>query len=218
MAAVVHQLQRLIAGAALLVPAALAQAQGVSLAGRMGDKALVVVGGQTHVLAPGQSAGGVRMLRWADDAAVLERSGSQFSLRVGGAPVAMAGAAAGGGGREIVIPVGPGGHFMVDGSINGRATRFMVDTGATRVAMSLAEAQRLGIDLSGAQSTLSSTAGGTVPTLTLTLTRVRVGEVELSNVQAAVVRAPMPYVLLGNSFLHRFSMRREADVMRLELR
>ncbi len=217
MAAVVHQLQKLIAGAALLVLAALAQAQGVSLAGRMGDKALVVVGGQTHVLAPGQSAGGVRMLRWADDAAVLERSGSQFSLRVGGAPVAMAGAG-GGGGREIVIPVGAGGHFMVDGSINGRVTRFMVDTGATRVAMSLAEAQRLGIDLSSAQPTLSSTAGGVVPTLTLTLARVRVGEVELSNVQAAVVQAPMPYVLLGNSFLQRFSMRREADVMRLELR
>jgi aspartyl protease family protein len=218
MAAVFGQLQELIAALLLGAAAAGAAAQGVSLAGRMGDKALVVVGSQTHVLAPGQSAGGVRLLRWQDDAAIVERGGTQLSLRVGGSPATVGGGAAAGGAREVVIPAASGGHFVVNGAINGRAARFMVDTGATLVALSTSDAQRLGVDLEGARRGLSQTAGGVVLTHLVTLSRVRVGDVELANVPAAVIDTPMPFVLLGNSFLHRFSMRREADVMRLELR
>ena len=44
------------------------------------------------------------------------------------------------------------------------------------------------------------------------------GDVELSNVGAVILPSSMPYVLLGNSWLSRFQMRRENDVMRLELR
>jgi aspartyl protease family protein len=47
---------------------------------------------------------------------------------------------------------------------------------------------------------------------------VRVGDVEVANVEALVLPAAMPYVLLGNSFLTRFSMRRDNEVMRLEKR
>jgi aspartyl protease family protein len=52
----------------------------------------------------------------------------------------------------------------------------------------------------------------------LTLASVRVGDVEVPNVEAVVMPAAMPHVLLGNSFLTRFSMKREADTMRLERR
>ena len=48
--------------------------------------------------------------------------------------------------------------------------------------------------------------------------RVRVGDVEVYDVDAAVLGASMPYVLLGNSFLTRFQMKRENDVLRLEKR
>jgi len=51
---------------------------------------------------------------------------------------------------------------------------------------------------------------------TLMLSSVRVGEVEVGNVAAVVLPAEMPMVLLGNSFLNRFSMRRDSDVMRLQ--
>lgn len=197
---------------------AAAQPEALSLAGRMGDKALVVLGGRSVVLAPGQSQGGVRLLRWQDDAAVLEREGATVLLRVGAAPVALGGAAPGGGGREVVIPAGPGGHFLTQGSINGRSVRLMVDTGATLVALPQSEAARLGIDLRGGRPSVSQTAGGTVPVVLVTLARLRVGEVELANVAAVVTPAPMPYVLLGNSALSRFQMKRENDIMRLELR
>ena len=67
-------------------------------------------------------------------------------------------------------------------------------------------------------SKITAAANGPVAVQRITLTRVRVGDVEVANVEAVVVPATMPYVLLGNSFLTRFQMRRENDVMRLEAR
>jgi aspartyl protease family protein len=199
--------------------AAPASAQDVALAGRMGERALLLVAGQTKVVAVGQTVGNTKLLRWEADTAVVEQGGVQFKLRVGGAPVRFgATAATSAGARTIVIPVGAGGHFVTTGSINGQATRFMVDTGATLVSMSLDEARRLGLELRDAQRVLTQTAGGTVQALRVTLNQLRVGEVETYNVDALVTAAPMPFILLGNSFLQRFSMRREADLMRLELR
>ena len=94
----------------------------------------------------------------------------------------------------------------------------MVDTGATLVSLSRDEAQRLGLDLQAARNGVTQTANGQVNVQTLTLATVRVGDVELSNVGAVILPSSMPYVLLGNSWLSRFQMRRENDVMRLELR
>jgi len=203
-----------------LLAAAPAQAQGITLAGRMGERALIVLDGQSLVLGVGQTAGGVKLLRWQGDTAVVEQAGVQFSLRVGAAPARMGGGAAGGGTgpREIVIAAGPGGHFVASGSINGQAVRFLVDTGATLVAVPRGDAERLGLDLRSARTVLTQTAAGPMPAQLLNLQRVRVGEVELLDVPALVTPASMPFVLLGNSFLTRFQMRRDNDVMRLELR
>ncbi|MCW5633891.1 MAG: TIGR02281 family clan AA aspartic protease [Rubrivivax sp.] len=204
---------------ALAVAAATAAAQDISLAGRMGDKALLLVQGRSVVLAVGQANGATRLVRWEQDAAVVEHGGAQLRLRVGAAPARLGGGAAGGNGaREIVIPVGPGGHFVTAGSINGRPVRFVVDTGATLVSMSRAEATRLGLDLRGAKPVTTITAGGMAQAQMLPLQRVRVGEVEVYDVPALVTEAPMPFILLGNSFLERFQWRRENDVMRLERR
>jgi aspartyl protease family protein len=57
-----------------------------------------------------------------------------------------------------------------------------------------------------------------VPVYAVTLSSVRVGDVEVANVEALVLPAAMPHILLGNSFLTRFSMKRENEVMRLERR
>jgi aspartyl protease family protein len=219
-AALLRQLPRLSLAALGLLAVAAASAQSVTLAGRMGDKALLVIDGRSQVLAPGQAAAGVRLLRWQDDAALLELSGGTLSLRVGAEPaqLAAAGAPPSARGREVVIPMGTGGHFVTDGSINGRAVRLMVDTGATAVAVSRADAERLGIDLRQAPSVTAHTAGGPVLVQAITLARLRLGAIELSNVAAVVTPDPMPHVLLGNSALSRFQMRRENDVMRLELR
>lgn len=192
------------------------QAQDIALAGRMGNKALLLMQGRSVVLAVGQSSGGARLLRWEQDAAVVEHNGTTLRLRVGAAPSRLGAGAAPAAGREIVIPAGPGGHFVTDGSINGQAVRFVVDTGATLVSMSRAEAARLRLDLTNARLVQTQTAAGIASARMLPLQRVRVGEVELYDVMALVTDAPMPFILLGNSFLDRFQWRRENDVMRLQ--
>ena len=205
--------------AALLCAAPLAaQAQGVALAGQMGAKALLVIDGQTQMLAVGETARGVRLLQLGAGEAQVEREGRVLALRLG-APATVAGTpAAPAAAPEIVIASGPGGHFVAAGAINGRPVRFMVDTGATLVTLSQAEAERIGLDYRSGQRGVSQTANGSVESHHLTLARVRVGEVELAQVGAVVVPAQMPHVLLGNSFLARLQMRREADVMRLQAR
>jgi aspartyl protease family protein len=195
-----------------------AAAQSVSLAGRMGSKALLMIDGQTQTLAVGEAARGVKVLRIDGDAVVVEVAGRQSTLQVGGAPARVGGGGGTAGAREVVIPAGPGGHFVVGGAINGRAVQFMVDTGATLIAMSRDEADRLGIDYSRADRGVTSTANGAVEVRVLTLSSVRVGSVELANVKAAIVPAAMPGVLLGNSALSRFQMQRDNDIMRLTVR
>jgi aspartyl protease family protein len=208
------------AAAALLVLAAgAAGAQDVVLSGRMGERALLVIDGQPYTTAVGQTVAAVKLRGWAGDQAQIEHRGKTFTLSVGATPVRMGAGAprSGGEGREIVLTAGPGGHFSTAGTINGKQVRFLVDTGATMVSIGKDDAERIGLDLSNARRGATQTANGPVMVALVTLSSVRVGDVELSNVSAVVLPQPMPVVLLGNSFLSRLQMKRENDVMRLEL-
>jgi aspartyl protease family protein len=122
------------------------------------------------------------------------------------------------GGKRIVLTAGSGGHFMTPGQINGRAVQFMVDTGATGIAMSAADAERAGINYKGGQPVQLSTANGVTQGYRVKLNSVRVGDVEVHDIDAVVSPQPMPYMLLGNSFLSRFQMSRDNDQMTLTRR
>ena len=211
-------MMRQAAIAVLLALTGAAQAQMVVLSGRMGERALLVVDGQPYTASVGQTVAGVKLLRWEGDVAQVERSGRSYPMRVGETPVLLGVAPPRTAGREIVLSAGSGGHFTAGGSINGKQVRFMVDTGATLVSLGKDDAERMGVDLSSARRGSTQTANGSVPVWLVTLDSVRIGDVELSNVGAAVLPQPMPMVLLGNSFLSRMNMKRENDVMRLELR
>ena len=200
-----------------LVLASLAQAQSVSLAGSMGDsKALLMINGAPHTVAVGSTVKGVTLKRVMPGAVEVEIGGKLLPVTLGGSPTSVGGGGGTGGGREITIAVGPGGHFVANGQINGKAAQFLVDTGATMVAMSRSEAERLGVDWKRGQRSLTQTANGVVPTYHVSLNSLRIGDVEVFNVDAAIVQAEMPIILLGNSFLNRFSMRRDSDVLRLQ--
>lgn len=193
-------------------------AQSVTLSGSMGaNKALLMIDGQPQTLAVGASARGVTLRRLGDGEAEVEVAGSRLQLRLGAAPARVGvDTGAPSASSEIVLPMGPGGHFNAAGAINGKPVNFMVDTGATSIALSQGEANRIGLDWKRGRPGLGSTANGTVPVYAVNLTSVRVGTVEIANVAAIVVPSDMPQVLLGNSFLNRFSMRRDSDVMRLD--
>jgi aspartyl protease family protein len=190
----------------------------VALSGVLGGKALLVINGAPpKVLAAGQTHAGVKLVSVTGEQAVLEVDGKRLNLRVGDAPVSHGGGAAGAGGNKIVLPVGSGGHFMANGSINGSTIQFMVDTGATAVAIGTSDAQRLGIDYQKGQPVRMSTANGVAQGWRVRLRSVRVGDVEVFDVEA-VVGPNMPFALLGNSFLSRFTMNRNSDTMVLERR
>jgi aspartyl protease family protein len=154
----------------------------------------------------------VKVISAAGDQAVLELNGKRHTLRVGDAPVSVgAGGGGGGKGNRIVLNAGSGGHFMTAGQINGRAVQFMVDTGATSIAMSAADAERTGIKYKDGQPVRMSTANGISQGYRVNLASVRVGDVEVYDVDAVVSPQPMPFMLLGNSFLTRFQMLRENE-------
>ena len=204
----------------LLFAAATAQSQSVTLSGMVGSKALLIVDGSApKIVAAGESFNGVKVVSTLGDAAVLMVGGKRLNVRVGDAPASV-GEQAGSksSGSKIVLTAGDGGHFLAQGSINGKSVQFMVDTGATAVAMGAAEAKRMGIDYTAGKPVRMSTANGQALGYLLTLNSVRIGDVEVQNVEAIVAQQAMPYVLLGNSFLTRFSMRRDNDQMVLERR
>jgi aspartyl protease family protein len=204
---------------AAVLACATASAQSVALQGMLGTKALLIVDGAApKTVAPGETHQGVKVVSTGGDQAVVEISGKRHTLRVGDAPASVGGSGGGGRGNRIVLTASSGGHFLTPGSINGGAVHFMVDTGATSVALGAADAQRLGINYRAGQLGYSSTANGTVPIYRVKLNSVRIGDVEVFDVDASVLPAGMPHVLLGNSFLTRFQMKRDNDQMVLERR
>jgi aspartyl protease family protein len=167
----------------------LAAAQSVTLNGAIGTRqALLVIDGQPRAVAVGATVKGVRLLSLWPTHAEVEVGGQRRTLALGAVQVRMAG---GGAAQEIVLTADPRGHFLTAGAIDYR--------NSTRRGM-------------------AETANGRVPAYGVMLSSVRVGEVEVANVEAVVLPAAMPYALLGNSFLTRFQMKRENDVLRLEKR
>ena len=207
-----------VALAGAMLAHAPAFAQTVSMSGSLGDKALLIIDGGPLTLAVGASAKGVRLVSVAGSSAVVEVKGQRVALAMGGAQVNLGAASSAGAGSQIVLSASSGGHFLSGGAINGRAVRFIVDTGASTVAMSQSEAQSLGIDFRSSPQGMATTANGPVRVYRVMLDSVRIGDVQVYNVEATVVPMPMEFVLLGNSYLTRFQMKRENDVMTLSKR
>jgi aspartyl protease family protein len=209
---------RVAAGLACALAGAAAAAQTVSLGGSLGNNALLVIDGKPRHVAVGSTVQGVRLISVSGNDALVEVGGKRLALQLGAAQVNLGGVQSEGGGKQIVLTAGTGGHFVTSGSINGKSVRFMVDTGATSIALGQDEAERIGLDYKSGQRGYSSTANGPVPVYRANLASVRIGDVMVYNVDAIVSPAPMPYVLLGNSYLGRFQMRRENDRMTLDKR
>ncbi len=116
---------------------------------------------------------------------------------------------------ELVLQRARDGHYYADGEINGRRVKFMLDTGATQIAMSRRLAHDLGLAL-GPALTLQ-TAAGPVTGYPARLARVRLGAIEMQNL-GAVVSEKMSdeSVLLGMNFLKRLELVQRGD--RLTLR
>ena len=107
-------------------------------------------------------------------------------------------------GEELIIPIGPRGHFLVDAFVDGFEIRFLIDTGASTVMLTPEDARRLGFrprhdDFSERYRTPSGFMRGAP----VTLRQVRIGALEVDDVRATVAERPSSISLLGMSFLRR---------------
>jgi aspartyl protease family protein len=209
----------LLAGALALAGAGAACAQSVALSGLLGAKALLVVdGGAPKSVGVGETHRGVKLVSTQADQAVVEIAGQRQTLRLGEGPLNAGGATGASSNGRIVLHAASNGHFLAQGQINGRAVALMVDTGASAVGISMADAERIGLNYQAGRPVHMNTANGVSTGWLVKLNSVRLGSVDVFNVDAVVTPAPMPYVLLGNSFLTRFQMTRTNDELVLEKR
>ncbi len=193
---------------ALVGPAAAAD---LNVVGLFGNKAVVSIdGGPPRTLSVGQrSPEGVVLVAVDRETATFEVEGERRVLRMGQAYVARGG----GGSGTVILKADARGHFLTDGQVNGGNVRFLVDTGATMISLSAADARRLGIDYLKGQRGIVQTAAGPTPAYKVKLDSVRVGDIAMNGVDALVVEAGLPFALLGMSFLNRTEMKREGETM-----
>ena len=120
--------------------------------------------------------------------------------------------------KRLSVAKGIGGHYWVAGSVNGQSVQFLVDTGATSVALNDAHARRLGLDYRVIGRPLQvNTASGITRGWRVMLDRVKVGDLEVLGVEAVVLEGSAPHeALLGMSFLSRVGWREEQGMLVLE--
>jgi aspartyl protease family protein len=106
---------------------------------------------------------------------------------------------------QVVLERNRAGHYVAPGRINGEPVLFLVDTGATDVALPIELARRIGLQL-GAPG-IGRTANGDVRTWSALLDTVELGGLTAHRVRASVLpNMPGDQVLLGMSFIKRFEL------------
>jgi aspartyl protease family protein len=193
-----------------------AWATSVSVVGLFKDKAIVMIdGGQPRTMSVEQSMGGVKLLAADSTSASFDVDGKRRTLSMG---QSFAGGAATSERQSVSLTADARGHFAAAGSLNGYPVNFLVDTGATSIAINAAEARRMGLDYKAGQAVGVGTAAGVVPAWRVKFNTVKVGSITLNQVDGMVVETGLSVPLLGMSFLNRMEMRRDGPTMTLRQR
>lgn len=207
-------------GIALMCAAAPVQAADISVTALFGGKAQIVIDGKPRMLSAGQtSPEGVKLISADSSAAVIEFQGKRRSLALGSGykvsgvslPTGASGSA-----PSVTLTADAQGHYQTLGQVNGGTVTFLVDTGATSIALPSAEARRLGINYLNGQRGYTQTANGKAVAYRITLDTVKVGDITLHAVEAVVLEGDgLKIALLGMSFLNRTEMKRDGQALTL---
>lgn len=198
----------------LSMHAALA-APDVRLHGLFGKNAVLVINGKQRLLKQGKtSPEGVTLISTSKSEAVLEVDGERVTLGLSQHISSNFQAAKM---AEVRIPRGHNGHYYVSGFVNGHSVDFMVDTGASAVAINIHQAKALGIDYRNGESIQMNTAGGVTDARDVVLNKLTIGNITLYNVRCIVNMGSHPTMaLLGNSFLSKVQMIENEGVLLLK--
>jgi aspartyl protease family protein len=203
--------------AGLLLFSRAALAADISVVGLFPNKAVLVVdGGTPKTYSVGATiADGIKLVASNESGATIEINGKRQTIAMG---EHVNRAPSSGGKQSVTLQADGQGHYMVNGQINGGSVRMLLDTGATLIALPASEATRLGVDYKKGTPAFVNTANGVAPAYRVKLNTVRVGDIEINQVDALVQEQGLPIILLGMSFLNRTEMRRDGAQMVLTKR
>lgn len=109
-----------------------------------------------------------------------------------------------GGVREEIISGGARGHFITEVHINGTPIKFLIDTGATHIVLNSDDAERVGLSTGRLRfNTAFKSANGKTYAAPVTLRDVRIGQLQLHDLDAYVNQGDLDISLLGTSFLRQ---------------
>lgn len=189
-------------------------AASVKVIGLFTDKALLQIDSQQKLLGKGETFSGVTLISASGRGAVISIDGETRKL---GLNQGIQGNYKKPDNAVSKIYPDFQGMYYIAGRINARPIRFLVDTGATYVTMSGAQATAIGIDFLKGIKSFAHTAAATVPVWQIKLDSVTIGGIKVPNVDATVIEGSQPHVvLLGNSFLKFTRLQRIGNVMELE--
>ena len=202
----------------ILLAGADLHAASVGLVGLFPGKAVVVIDGSApKTFSVGnQVADGIKLLSVTGTTATFDEHGKRQTLGIGN-HVSHTEAGVGGS-ASVTLQSDSRGHFIAPGKINDLSIAMLVDTGASMITLSSQDARRLGIDYKNGQQGFSATANGRVAVYQVRLNSVKVGDIELSQVDAVIQEQGLPFALLGMSFLNRTQMQRDGERMVLTKR
>jgi aspartyl protease family protein len=210
-----HFIAALALGLAAAAPAA---ATDVTVVGLASTRASVSINGAgPRWLAVGQrSPEGVLLVAVDRESATFDIDGKRRALKMNQAYVTAGNGS--NGNSSVMLKADARGHFIADGQVNGGTVRFMVDTGATAIALPAADARRLGINYLKGERGFVQTANGSAPAYRVRLDTVRLGDITMNNIDAVVLEGGLTMPLLGLSFLNRTEMKRDGETMVLTKR
>lgn len=187
----------------------------VNIVGLFNGKAVVMINnGKPRTLSIGQTAEGVKLIAADSKRAVLEVEGKRQELGMGQA-ASVSGSSASAPG-SVVLYSDSAGHYLADGQINGVTLKFLVDTGASVVAMNSSHARQAGIDYKKGKRIPLHTANGVIQGYQIVINTLKLGGLTLNQVEAVVNEGDSPpVVLLGMSALNRMDMKREGITLTL---
>jgi aspartyl protease family protein len=187
----------------------------VNVVGLFSNMAVIMInGGKPKTLSVGQVSDGVKLLAADSRSATLLVEGKTRQLGMGQA-ASIAGSASSSS-PSVTLYADAQGHFLSECKINGVPLKFLLDTGATTVALNSGDAKFAKIDYRRGQPVQVSTANGVVTAYLVTIANLQIGGITLSQVQASVLEGGSPsVVLLGMSALNRLDMQRKDIMMTL---
>lgn len=188
----------------------------INVVGLFNNKALVTInGGAPQSIAAGQTKSGVKLISADSESATFMVEGKRQVLKMGQAASVVA---TGGpiNNDPVSLYADSRGHFYGNLNINGASLKYVVDTGATSVAMNSGDAKYAKIDYEKGEKVTVSTANGEVDAYLVKLNTLKIGTIILNNIEAVVHEGGSPpYVLLGMSALNRVDMKRDNSIMTL---